>query len=442
MIDNTVSVKINQKFLYSLRPEKIIFLGIVVFIVALCIAPIDINGNLSLSALAYIVINLLFFFAGSSLIKSKKNKGYKFIEFNVKRRRLARIYRFFIIIASIAVVFKCIDTFLIRGVSWTASTTENTDAIAEGGGNLFSIIVAMIIFSTYIPITIDKLCPNLNNKSHKRLAAILFFFNLLDCLSTGSRFALIRPLIYFFLLSSLCGGLKNNKRIILIASLVILVLGNLIGTLMLRRMEDMHIDEISSMAAENGGFADKVPAKISFQTFMSNSRDTWYYTYLFTYVNVTQYVTHAVFEFPAVKDNVDAKGDYFYGASTFMVYAKFFQKIFGMGDISEEITKHNLRPGIWSTFFFSWYLDFGWFGPILFLFVGFFSKYFWYRAYSKHDILYIPIVLFMTIVWLLVLQLNYIQGSGTYAITLFLLIPVLFHIGKKYNYRMLPYHQK
>lgn len=433
MVNSKVSIIINQKFLYSLRPENVVKIGIIFFFITLIIAPVELVGNISLKAFSYIALCLVGFFIGCKCVRANNKNVPKRISFEINKGQLSRIYSLSLIFAIFGVFTKFIDVFLIRGVSWNLSTVENQEAIAEGGGNPISIISAILIFFTYIPVSIDCLAKHLHKKNVKILSFLIFASNLLDCLSTGSRFALIRPLVYFTLLICLTRSLENisRKKIVIIVFTSFFILGNLVGSMFLKRLQDMNLDELVSVAAETGGYAKNVPVSKNYQDIMDATKDKWFYPYIFTYVNVTQYITHAVFEFPDVMDFVDKKDRHFFGQSTFFVYSKFINKLTGKtNDVKTEIEEYNLRPGIWSTFFFSWYLDFGWFGIFLFMLTGVFAKKLWARAFLDHNIYYIPITLFLTIIWALLLQLNYIQGSGTYAITIFLLVALFCHQGR------------
>lgn len=50
----------------------------------------------------------------------------------------------------------------------------------------------------------------------------------------------------------------------------------------------------------------------------------------------------------------------------------------------------------------------------------------WANVYYLHNILYLPLLCFLSIVLLLILQLNYIAGSGTYALFSFVTLPLIF----------------
>lgn len=430
--ENMTEIRINSRFIYVLRPENVIRVVLVIFAIVFLLAPIDVQGEVSLKAYLYIGLSILSFLLGCSAIFVPKADDRCMI-FQVDTLRLRKTYRIFFYLSIIALAFKFYDTIFIRGVKYslTASTYDNYDAMAEGAGNIFSIISSILIFSTYIPLTINLLAKNLNGIPQKMCGWIFICLNMADSVGSGSRFMLVRPLAYILLIllasDTLHFNITHSFKKFALCVIFVLIIGNIIGGMYIRRLNDMSRSPINAIKGVSEGYARYVPAKAEYVELMESSEDKWYFNYLFTYANVSQYITHAVFEFPAVMDYVDRQGDYYYGLSTFMVFTKFFTKLFNLDyDINKEISSHNLRNGIWSTFFFSWYLDFGWFGIILMWPLGLFAKWVWKKVYVDLDILYLPLLLFFTMVWSLILQLNYIQGSGTYAICMFLFLGICF----------------
>lgn len=185
-----------------------------------------------------------------------------------------------------------------------------------------------------------------------------------------------------------------------------------------------------SVVSEHGGYSDKVPATPEFVQLLNDSESTFYYPYLFAYSHICQYFTHAVFEFPVVKGYIDQTDKYFYGGATFGVFYKLIAKLAGLSQ--SDVRQYNARPGIWSTFFFCWYLDFRWWGVFLMTLLGILFKFVWNKVYSKGNIFCLPLYVFCFIILLFILQLNFIAGSGTYALFSFTLLPWLCKI--KYSY--------
>ena len=93
-----------------------------------------------------------------------------------------------------------------------------------------------------------------------------------------------------------------------------------------------------------------------------------------------------------------------------------------------------LVPAFGQLFFFNWYLDFGWLGIFFMFGFGVYCKYIWSKVYIKGNIFYLPLVIFLYIILLFILNLNMIAGAGTYALFAFIIFPRLCKI--KY-YRVL-----
>lgn len=60
-----MEITFNTKFLYKLRPERMVLIAILMLLVMLILAPIQINNTLDFSSVVYIVSSLLAFFIGN-----------------------------------------------------------------------------------------------------------------------------------------------------------------------------------------------------------------------------------------------------------------------------------------------------------------------------------------------------------------------------------------
>lgn len=398
-------VTLKLGFIYNLRPERVILIALIALFGFLLLAPVNIRNTLDVSSVLYIVLSLLFFWLGTKMIRTKRLNTQ--IEIKVDRSKIERIYNITFWLGLIGVLFRYYDLFVYRGVSLSTSTIDNMELMAGESGNIFSIVASLLIFYAYIPPLIDAICDDLHSVKWKILSLAVFIALMINGLLCGSRFAIVIPILYYLLLLLCTGKLKFrfSFRNMIIWLVIIVVVGYIVGHLFLRRLSDMNVPAITVLASETGGYSDKVPATDSFQRLLIDSSDKWYFVYLFAYSNIMQYGAHAIFEFPVVKQYVDQRGDYFYGTATFSVITKFFTKLLGSSyDIQGEINSHNARRGIWSTFFFLWYLDFGWFGVILMFVFGYCAKKVWSQVYYRHNLLYLPLLCLLSIILLLIFQ--------------------------------------
>lgn len=60
-----MEITFNTKFLYKLRPERMVLIAILMLLVMLILAPIQINNTLDFSSVVYIVSSLLAFLIGN-----------------------------------------------------------------------------------------------------------------------------------------------------------------------------------------------------------------------------------------------------------------------------------------------------------------------------------------------------------------------------------------
>ena len=70
-----MEITFNTKFLYKLRPERMVLIAILMLLVMLILAPIQINNTLDFSSVVYIVSSLLAFLLGTKMIRTRDDTG-------------------------------------------------------------------------------------------------------------------------------------------------------------------------------------------------------------------------------------------------------------------------------------------------------------------------------------------------------------------------------
>lgn len=132
---------------------------------------------------------------------------------------------------------------------------------------------------------------------------------------TGSRFALINPLLYltFVYLATKCEKIITIKNVFLVlVSLFFFLIFS--ATLFIQRLEVQNKDVFDSTNSITGGYSDKVPASKSYQTFMHDYQaKPFIIGPAFAFVQSTQYAIHGVFEFPECKKYIDDRDRCSYG---------------------------------------------------------------------------------------------------------------------------------
>ncbi len=423
---------LNTQFIYNIRPEKITLIGVLCFVIVLLVSPINFKINGLGIGILYIISCILAFIVGTYCIKTYKRNGRP-VTLSIANKSLRRFYRCVFLLGLFGVCFRFSDLLVVRHLSLAYSSVDNLDYAKEGGGNIFSILSGIMIYFSYVPVTIDILFPDFNSRPRKIVSLIIFLLSSISAFLLASRFSIVIPLLYYVSLLIYAKKIRIRKSIktVLTISVMVFVLFSIVGVLFFKRVDDMGMAYKYYISTRGDGYTKTVPPTESYQKFLNHAQGSWYYMYCFTYLHISQYATHAVFEFEDVKKHIDKKGDFYYGAATFSPITKFVCKLFNIDfDITKEIRTHNARNGIWSTFFFLWYLDFGWLGPFVLFLMGLGVKYVWSRVYYKYNIFFLPLLIFAGIIILFFLQLNFISGNGCYAIVDFCMLPGL---AKKYN---------
>lgn len=404
-----------------IRPDKILIYALLFWVIMYLIAPVSIINKNSFSSGLYLFMGFVAFWLGTH---TNIRVGRSMTKLNYNK--LNNLYKLSLKISVLAIVLKYYDWFFIRGFSVGLSNFgDNIMALEDHSTSLISFGAASIGAVPYLPVTLNILFPSLNNTKNKVIAIILFLMTAIGSVVTGSRFALINPLLYltFVYLATKCEKIITTKNIFLVlVSLFFFLIFS--ATLFIQRLEVQNKDVFDSTNSITGGYSDKVPASKSYQAFMHDYQEKPFLIGpAFAFVQSTQYAIHGVFEFPECKMYIDDRDRCTYGGASFLIFNKVLNLI-GLGINQKYIEESNARPGIWSTFFYEWYLDFKWLGIPLVFFLGLLFRYWWNLVYYRGNIFYLPLVAMASIILVLVFQLNCLAGSGMYGLVDFVIFAI------------------
>lgn len=111
-----MEITFNTKFLYKLRPERMVLIAILMLLVMLILAPIQINNTLDFSSVVYIVSSLLAFLLGTKMIRTRAKRQQLTIQVNIPK--LTKIYNLTFWLGFIGVVFRYYDLFSFAAYLW------------------------------------------------------------------------------------------------------------------------------------------------------------------------------------------------------------------------------------------------------------------------------------------------------------------------------------
>ena len=399
------------------KPIRLVCYGIIFFLGMWLIAPVEPANTLTIDSLGYIITCILACMLGCVL----NNKKRKNITITYDTKKIARIYRLLLKLSLFAVALRLFDIFIARGQGVGLDNFgDNIESGLQHESSFSSIISALFYFVPFFPVFINMIFPSITSKKSKILAFFLFCFIGIGAVISGSRNAFLDPLLllaflFLFTRNKIQIKLKNVIAVVFLSSIFLMIS----SVLFIQRLTVQNKTVFDSTESSTGNYSDKVPPKDYYIGLMSeNENNPAILGFLFAFVQTTQYAIHGLWEFPVVKENIDKHGYRTYGASTFWVIDKSLYK-FGIGIDPELPIKYNARPGIWSTFFQNWYMDFGWWGVLWMFILGLIVKLIWNKIRYEENIFYLPLLLFFMLVFMYLMQLNRFVGTGTYALVSF-----------------------
>ena len=392
------------------HPLKFGLMGIAIYSILFLFSPLVVDIEFSIGGIIYIVLGYLAFFAGgcfTSIIPRKSTKKATTLTLDVPR-----LFRFVSAAAILGLGLRIIDRFFIRNVSLAQSVMERREALESGGSNLFSTFSAALYpFSLLTFFCYFLLCRS--DGKHHPVALIVtiltFFLPSLDATMLGSRSTILMSvsLLFLYLLYFRVLRFKPSHLIVVTLSGVLLFLFS--SWIFMDRLSVMGIDILFSIL--QSGYAFTLQPKTWIVNFLSDTTSNLAHIATFTYLNVSQYFLHGLFEFLYLYDNFNWTYSHSWGSNTFFVAFKLIAQLFGEGLSTDYLIELQPRSGVYTTFFGPIFVDFGWFGLIPIFIFGLVSSLIW-RSSLNGDILAIPPLFYLNIIIIFMPIVNLIQSAG------------------------------
>ena len=411
----------NFSFLRHVSPLRVALIGASVYLLIFLLSPLRVDIDFSGWGIVYLLSGYAALACGCvayEFIPKRKRRGQRTSVFHHPGMRLVGL----VYSASlIGVVLKIYDRFFVRGISLFEDALSRREVIQAAGANIFSIFGGVLYPFCYLTLFVYLL---ISRDGERRpwlfvFSLILFFFPSIDALLLGSRVILMINLGLLVLYFMYFGLFKFRFRSVISLVLIAVFAMTLSSWIFMDRLSAMGLDVLVSIYESVYAFTVKPQPWLA--NALSSATSPMAYMALFTYLNLSQYLVHGVFEFCYLVDNFAYGINHTYGMSTFFVYFKLIAPFIGIGDVEADILSAQPRSGIYTTFFGPIFVDFGWHGLFLVFLFGFFATHLWNSAKRLGE-RYIPLYLYIVIVIFFIPFVNLIEGAqGLYTITAFLM---------------------
>ena len=390
-------------------------------------------------------------FLGFKLAKKKNYEKRSTTE--VSRKVIQQLLYIILAIGTIGVMLR-LSQRLSTGFSFSVDITENRMSslkAEEGSGGILSIFAAILYPFSFLALMVVVYFKQYFNRLIYIGTIILGLFPLLDSLALGGRSVLFFQGIALFILfqhRQLLFPSKYIKKKIRFQYLRVkkfkfflyrknwvnakTVFIGIVGLYL------MSVFFIQIQKSRTNRYGDSIPWEQAVK-FVEEGRLLKYNDDVRTEIikgdnslgylaqlTIVHYGAHGVFEYIRWVNNIDNIWGEHKGKYQFYVFVKFF-KILGVdtGDDFMTMTNETGRVGVFTTFWGPVYIDFGIFGTIYALFLGFFIKTMYFRAMNK-NLLGMLIYPFLGAMIFSISVINTIVGQNMYYFPAILLSYLLY----------------
>ncbi len=424
-MSNTSDAVARHRRMAFLAPSRALVCGWAVYFALFFVAPVRVVVPVASGPMLYLLVSCVMFLAGCWTHRIWRPKP----ETDLTRGGL-QLQSLFTIVTTAAVIgigLRIYDRFFLRGASLAEDVLLRRESLENAGSNIFSMFAAGLFPFCFVVLFVFFLRPRDGKRHPFRLLFSLCVFALpgLNAILVGSRSIILTSVLLMSVYAFYFGMLRINGRSVSTIILTSILLLFLFTSVFLDRLQAMGLAPESSVynsdyAASlkpNGWIAQKIDNPGSL--LASN-------TY-FTYLNLTQYAVHGVFEFSYLYQNFT--GAHTWGADTFSMYYKLGAFIFGLPGFEDRVLAAEPNSGVFTTFFGPLFIDFGWFGPLLVFGFGLVAQALWTQV-RRGDVGLAPFYFYLVIVIFLSPIVNLLSnGEGLFILTSF----ALFWLGTRRN---------
>ena len=399
------------------RPENVLFLGFGVYFAVFLLSPLEVLVPIEVGSIVYIGLTVIALVLGSRLADHLRlGAGARLIPAAQLKRAENRLFWAMLWLGVIGNFVKLLDKYVFRGVG-SLTGLEAREALIDSGAGLPSLIGGILYPFGYLPIFILLGSKVLPRKWWKlMLAGFIFLLPSLDALVLFSRSFLLVTLAmaYFGVSVMLYQGRVATPKLIL-ALLAGVGLELIISIVIFSwRLDEMSLDISDSILVS--GYAYTLAPNAAAQEIIN--RGGLLGSLMVSLLPIAQYYVHSILEFQILWGANETQ-EFAGGGLLLAPYVKLFA-FFGIGTVP-DLSELFPRVGIFTSFWGPFWVDFGWFGPVVMFFLGMVMRVVGRMARLGETRAY-PLYSYFCVVLFFMPVINFaISAQGMYVINAFVL---------------------
>lgn len=404
------------------RPEWVAAAGLLAFLAAWLVAPIELAFPVSVGSLLYVGACYAMFFLGCVLVR-RPGRAVPAPAAGEPRRVQGWLFWATAALGATGVALRFYDKFVLRSGGLGSGALELRAALSEVQAGPLAAVGGALFPFCYVPLIIFWVADTGRRRSflQKSIALGLFVLPALDALLLLSRSQMLVALgmMYFAACCSLYQGhpLPRQLRLVIVGGVVSLSI--ISAWAFSSRLSQMGLQLDDSILDSAYGYI-VTPQRWVLEAMQE---DTFVGGFLSGIVPLLQYYLHGLFEFGLLWDRPYSQ-EFTYGSQLFAPYVKALS-LFGFIDAPANPLEAYLRVGVFTSFFGPLWIDFGWFGLPFMLLFGAACKYVARRAKADKAAA-LPLHAYLCVVLFFMPVVNFlVSAQGMYVVNALLLFWLL-----------------
>ena len=397
-----------------------VFSGFIIWFFFYIFLPVNTTGLIP-ETLLFISFSILVFLFGYYVFNIY-TKAFLF-----KSSSLTVLFYIMAVMSLIGITFRYLDLFLFREISFSSPYYQNklfSERHTENAGLLMASLSSLRVLY-FVPLLLLIITKS-KNKLMWLISVALIIYSSVEIFLFGTR----KPLFYLLIIVVITlfyfnkSKLQFSKKSILYITSSILVLALFSFFILNKRIQENNFNKENALIeVVNSRYNDFVKIKSSKLKSLKANSESANTKVQIMFIHTGQYVIHGFYELNYIIKNKFPKA---LGVYSFNPILKLTNRL-GFTNANLKTLKNHPRDYVYTSFYGSLFIDFGWFALVPMFLFGLFQR--WIFSLTGTNIIAKIFFVFLLSINLVMPIFNILSGSGLYLF--FLLLAFLCISNKK-----------